>query len=222
MRRAFRPVIGLLLAGAVSLFAGDKGAGGNPAIQSIRARYQEVMNEVQEGRSFFLKLTDSKVVPVIGQQTTEIKMYYVDTNRQGEEGSFQPVLQFVTVDFSVAASENDHLEYLFGSNGRLLFHLIRVAGYDCRETRLYFDAGKLVRLSAQPVSPDSGGCLGEALPPESNRTRDKGFSAGELAFAKSESAVADRYRRMFGEMIAMSDSSKGSKDYELYRKITKK
>jgi hypothetical protein len=90
---------------------------------------------------------------VIGKQYTSIKFYYpmpLDSVYESEKGTefiyiYKPPVK-VSVEYNIAASQNNKIDYYFNKNGKLILYKYESKGeYGCSGILKYFNKNKLVR-----------------------------------------------------------------------------
>lgn len=123
-------------------------------INWIRQEYNRIATHITEGeKSSFSdanigrhKLQLQTIVPAIGIQNTTVAFYYysVDTC----EGEYLDFLAKVVVTFSIAASSEFYIEYVYNKKEALIFSFLKANGMTCGEQRFYLSDNKLIKIKS--------------------------------------------------------------------------
>ena len=139
----------------------------------------------------------------IGKQYTSVKFYYpmpgdsvVETN-QGADLFFyvyKPPVK-VSVQYNIAASQNNTMNYYFDEEGSLVFyHYTSEGAYGAENERYYFNKDELIKF--------------ETHTPENNIIKEKDFTKHDLSLAENILKKAAEYRKMFDELVKLEDIDK--------------
>lgn len=154
---------------AALLIAGYTVPAEPPGVQSVRARYGEVSELIQQEYDVYsTRITvnpDNVSYPAVGNYMEEITMYWTL-----DPGTMERVLHFVTVEGEHAAW-TDYTEILYDDDGKVLFTFYTCPDLEGRttETRRWFSGGEQIHSTSRTVS---GGEHEYFPPPEIDSMRD--------------------------------------------------
>jgi hypothetical protein len=138
----------------------------------------------------------------IGKQYTSVKFYYPmpgDSVVESDAGTDflyiykQPVL--VSVQYNIAASQNNTFNYYFDDSGELMLYQYLSAGaYGSESSDFYFNKGELLMFQTHT--------------PDNNTIRVKDFTRHDLFVAGNISKRAKEYKKMFDDLVKLEDIDK--------------
>jgi len=213
LERARQTGVAVLLCGLTGIALAE-----HPAIAKIRALYAQSQQLDTTVESNLVRMV--RTYPAVGDQSTTVRFFGGEEWDEANEAAYAAyqadpyartgaiVLRKVEVDYNMAASVQCRVEYLFDPlSQQLVFCYTRSQGYECGETRLYFDKERLVRLRSGVA--DSLCVDSPAARKAATVARDSGFAAAENRQAEQCVARAREYRRAFEDLIILEKLEKG-------------
>lgn len=186
-----------LLAAAACLIVPAGRAHADPRLDAVRSRYEaagKLENNDPEGQ-FRHTMTYNTMQAAIGLQTTVITFFKMSNQVDPEEDPYLQTHELfkITVTYNIAAGAFYTIEYLYDSQGALLFYYWKEdVSSPPQEKRYYYTRGTLFRAVVDYESDNAQ---------RMKYSKDKDFSTEDLRDAARMVKKAADYKRLFETLV---------------------
>lgn len=132
------------------------------ALKNIRQQYSDVHRDIKAQKNEDIPKNHAQIIinqmmPSIGAQTIEYNFYF-SLVEPVDDYSFDHYLSFATRKYNVAQSLFVYEEFLYDSDGNLIFYFDKELSQNCTELRCYFENNKLFKVLYKVADLEANKC----------------------------------------------------------------